>query len=75
MLTHDDCARLDAQADSPHALRLRFAAGAPDTLYFDANSIGPMPADAPARIAAVIERDPEKNQQNDFRKSQGFNFF
>ena len=56
MLTHDDCAHLDAQADSPHALRLRFAAGAPDTLYFDANSIGPMPADAPARIAAVIEQ-------------------
>ena len=60
MLTLDDCAQLDAQAEAQHgmlpALRLRFAPGAPDTLYFDANSIGPMPVDAPARMAAVLEQ-------------------
>lgn len=54
MLTLDDCARLDRAGDDPGALRARFAAGAPGVLYFDANSIGPMPADAPARVAAIL---------------------
>ena len=55
-LALDHCVRLDAEAAASRALRQRFAPGAPDTLYFDANSIGPMPADAPARVAAVLER-------------------
>jgi kynureninase len=55
-LTLDDCERLDAASDAPAALRRRFAPGAADTLYFDANSIGPMPLDAPARVAAVMEQ-------------------
>ena len=55
-LTLEDCMRLDADADAAAALRQRFAPGAPGTLYFDANSIGPMPLDAPARVAAVLEQ-------------------
>jgi len=55
-LTLDYCARLDADAAAIQALRLRFGSGAPDTLYFDANSIGPMPVDAPLRVAAVLEQ-------------------
>jgi kynureninase len=51
------CARLDADpAFAPlGALRERFAPGAPGTLYFDANSIGPMPADAPRRMQATMD--------------------
>ena len=56
MLTMDNCARLDAHADAMQTLRQRFAPGAPDTLYFDANSIGAMPLVAPARVAAVLEQ-------------------
>jgi kynureninase len=55
MLTVDDCATLDRAGDDPGTLRERFAPGAPDVLYFDANSIGPMPADAPARMAATLD--------------------
>ncbi len=54
-----DSARLDAAMDAADplgaALRLRFAPGSPETLYFDANSIGPMPADAPARLQCLLE--------------------
>lgn len=56
MITLADCEALDAQHDSAQALGRRFAAGEPDTLYFDANSIGPMPLDAPARMAAVLDQ-------------------
>ena len=49
------CQRLDA-ADPLAALRDRFAPADPGTLYFDANSIGAMPKDAPARLAAVMEQ-------------------
>ncbi len=49
------CRRLDAIASPLDALRERFAAGAPDTLYFDANSIGPMPRDVPARMQRVLD--------------------
>lgn len=44
---------LSVERDSPW--RHRFAAGAPDVLYFDASSIGPMPADAPARMATLLD--------------------
>ncbi|MBL8381537.1 MAG: aminotransferase class V-fold PLP-dependent enzyme [Burkholderiales bacterium] len=54
-LTPDDCRARDAAHAVADALRARFAPGAPDTLYFDANSIGPMPADAPARVAATLD--------------------
>jgi kynureninase len=36
-------------------LRARFAPGAPGVLYFDASSIGPMPADAPSRMQEVLD--------------------
>jgi kynureninase len=49
-----DCAARD-RATAAASLKHRFAPGAPDTLYFDANSIGPMPAEAPARVAAIME--------------------
>jgi len=49
------CEALDAEPGALDALRERFAAGTPGTLYFDANSIGPMPADAPDRIARVLD--------------------
>ncbi len=32
-----------------------FAHGAPGTLYFDANSIGPMPLDAPERVRRLLD--------------------
>ena len=56
-LTLSDCiARDDGPpvAASLNGLRGRFAPGAPHTLYLDANSIGPMPADVPARMQAVL---------------------
>jgi kynureninase len=49
------CAALDASPGPLDALRDAFADGAPGTLYFDANSIGPMPVDAPARVARVLD--------------------
>lgn len=54
-----DCVALDAAADAAEplsALRHRFAPGELDTLYFDANSIGPMPADAPMQVQALLLR-------------------
>ncbi|MEI7447171.1 MAG: aminotransferase class V-fold PLP-dependent enzyme [Burkholderiales bacterium] len=51
------CERLDADGDGPafDALRARFAPGAPGTLHFDANSIGPMPADVPERMRRILD--------------------
>ena len=43
------CRALDAR-DPLHAMRARFARPAEHTVYLDGNSIGPMPADAPARL-------------------------
>ncbi|MDH5539808.1 MAG: kynureninase, partial [Rhizobacter sp.] len=54
-LTREACAALDAGPDPLRGLADRFAPGAPGTLYFDANSIGPMPADAPARLARLLD--------------------
>jgi kynureninase len=59
-LTLRDCLALDADDAAPVAaslggMRERFAPGDADTLYFDANSIGPMPADAPARMQALLQ--------------------
>lgn len=55
-----DCRALDA-ADTPAlaalaTLRAQFAPGAEGTLYFDANSIGPMPLAAPAAVQQVLEQ-------------------
>lgn len=50
------CAALDAQAGPLASAASAFAPGAPDTIYLDANSIGPMPLDAPARMADLLER-------------------
>ena len=58
MLDAAACGQLDttaAHAAAFDALRRRFAPGAPGTVYLDANSIGPMPADAPARMQAVLD--------------------
>jgi kynureninase len=54
-LTRADCAALDARIDPLGAFAARFAPGQPGTLYFDANSIGPMPADAPARLSRLLD--------------------
>ena len=53
--TRERCAALDAVPGPLDALRSRFADGAPGALYFDANSIGPMPVDAPARVARLLD--------------------
>jgi kynureninase len=55
-LTLSDCIARDRAATALGGLRERFAPGDADTLYFDANSIGPMPADAPARMQAILQR-------------------
>jgi kynureninase len=56
-LTAADCDRLDAGPEAPAfaAWRARFAAGAPGTIYLDANSIGPMPLAAAARVQAALD--------------------
>lgn len=53
--TRERCAALDAAPGPLDGFASRFAAGPPGTLYFDANSIGPMPADAPARMQRVLD--------------------
>ena len=53
MTSRADCEKLDA-GDPLRDLADRFAAGEPGTLYFDANSIGAMPVDVPARIEAHL---------------------
>jgi kynureninase len=55
-ITLSDCQHLDAaDVGGPlSALADRFAAGQAGALYFDANSIGPMPLDAPARMEAAL---------------------
>lgn len=53
MITLADCRALDA-ADPLAALRAAFVPGMPGTLYFDGNSIGAMPAGAPARMAQAL---------------------
>ena len=55
MLSAADCAALDARPHANAPLASRFAPGAPGTIYLDANSVGPMPADAPARLAALLD--------------------
>ena len=55
-MTRTDCEALDSQPCPLAAVRAGFAPGAPGTIYLDANSIGPMPRDAPARMAALLER-------------------
>ena len=55
-LTQADCLHLDqpGEAGGWAAWAARFVPGAADTLYFDANSIGPMPMDAPDRMQQVL---------------------
>lgn len=54
-LSRSDCEALDAAPHANAALAGRFAAGAPGVIYLDANSIGPMPIDAPQRVAALLD--------------------
>ena len=57
-LSLSDCLELDAQLNSESDLAdaiKRFHAGREGTLYFDANSIGPMPLHAPEKIQQVLE--------------------
>lgn len=56
MLDAAACAAPDALPDANAALAARFAPGEPGTIYLDANSIGPMPVDAPDRVAALLDR-------------------
>jgi len=51
------CERLDDAASTAalHALRARFAAGPAGMVHLDANSIGPMPAEVPARMQQVVD--------------------
>lgn len=53
--SRERCAALDAVPGPLDGFADRFAPGAPGTLYFDANSIGPMPTDAPRRVAQVLD--------------------
>ncbi len=48
------CEALDAAPNPLAAAASAFAPGAPGTFYFDANSIGPMPAAVPLRLAALL---------------------
>ena len=53
-----DCLELDSQLNSESALAdaiKRFHPGQEATLYFDANSIGPMPLHAPEKLQEVLE--------------------
>lgn len=54
-LDEADCAALDARPDPLTALASAFAPGQPGVLYFDANSIGPMPAAVPAQLMALLD--------------------
>ena len=54
MTIRADCEAMDAN-DPLRPLAERFATGEPGTLYFDANSIGAMPVDVPARIEAHLK--------------------
>ena len=56
MLDAASCAALDVLPDANAALAARFAPGEPGTVYLDANSIGPMPADVPERVVALLEK-------------------
>lgn len=56
MLDASACTALDALPHANVALAGRFAPGEPGTIYLDANSIGPMPADVPERITALLDR-------------------
>lgn len=53
-LTLAACEALDAQPHPLAGAAAAFAPGAPGTFYFDANSIGPMPAAVPQRLAALL---------------------
>jgi len=53
-MTLADCQALDA-ADPLAAYRDRFSLPKSGALHFDANSIGAMPADAPGRVARLME--------------------
>lgn len=60
VLDRSACERLDEAAATPaqqalQALRGRFAAGPEATVHLDANSIGPMPADAPERLQRLLD--------------------
>lgn len=57
-LTLADCIRLDADDLDQVSLAKAgkcFAPGTPGTLYFDANSIGPMPRTAPLKMQTVLQ--------------------
>lgn len=62
------CRSLDA-ADPLRAVRARFAQPEEDAIYLDGNSIGAMPADAPARVQRVLAegwRDARRRGWNRF---------
>src|SRR5258706_32578 len=68
MLDLAHCRDLDAK-DPLRGIRERFARGEGDTIYLDGNSIGAMPADAPARVQKVMSdgwRDARRRGWNRF---------
>ncbi len=68
MLDLAHCRDLDAR-DPLRGIRERFARGEGDTVYLDGNSIGAMPADAPARVQKVMSdgwRDARRRGWNRF---------
>jgi kynureninase len=54
MIDLDQCRRLDGD-DPLRDYRLRFAAPEAGTIFLDANSVGAMPKDVPARAAKMLE--------------------
>lgn len=55
-LTLADCRARDDATHGVGRFAQRFAPGEPGTLYLDASSIGPMPADVPRRMQALLEQ-------------------
>jgi kynureninase len=62
MIDLDRCRRLDAD-DPLRDYRLRFAAPEAGTIFLDANSVGAMPKDVPARAAKMFELWVEQRQR------------
>lgn len=60
MIDRNDCEALDHSTDrtgdSLAGFSARFASGTPGTLYFDANSVGPMPLAAPERVGRALDQ-------------------
>ena len=63
--------RPDTDRDARHidALRRHLAPGEDGVVYFDANSIGPMPVSAPARVNAVLDQGWRRARRRSWNQS------